>query len=110
MMSTGAYVTAIVLYWAAALVGVALMNRLWFRHWRGRTGGLCAGAIAGLLLVPAFPGEDVNTVAPALVVTVFNALFGDGLEAALMPALWLLAGTLIGMVIGGRVRRPSSGW
>lgn len=110
MMSTGAYLTAIALYWVAALVGVILMNRLWFRQWRGRAGGIWAGAIAGVLLVPAFPAKDVDTVAPALVVTLFNALFGEGLESALMPALWLLGGTLVGMVIGRRVFRARGDW
>jgi hypothetical protein len=40
-------------------------------------------------------------MAPALVVVIFNSLFGDGLEAAMMPGVMLLAGMLTGGLLGG---------
>ena len=39
-------------------------------------------------------------MAPALITVVFNTLFGEGLESALVPALWLLGGALSGAVGG----------
>jgi len=35
-----------------------------------------------------------------LITVVFNGLFGEGVESALMPALWLLSGLVIGAVVG----------
>ena len=39
-------------------------------------------------------------MAPALIVVVFNTLFGEGFESALSGALWLLGGALSGAVAG----------
>ena len=39
-------------------------------------------------------------MAPALIIVIFNTLFGEGFESALVPALWLLCGALLGAVGG----------
>lgn len=100
MLTTQSYLTAMLLYWAAALIGLVLMRRLWFKKPVTRLGGAVLGLIGGLLLTPAFPGPDVASMAPALVVVVFNTLFGEGLSSATLPALWLLAGSCLGVIAG----------
>ena len=49
---------------------------------------------------PTWKRELKMAVAPALIVAVFNTLFGEGFESALNPALWLLGGALLGAVAG----------
>ena len=100
MLTTQSYLIAMVLYWAAALFALVLMRRLWFRRPVTRSGGAVLGFIGGLLLTPAFPGPDVASMAPALIVVVFNTLFGEGLSSATLPALWLLAGSCLGVIVG----------
>ena len=39
-------------------------------------------------------------MAPALIIVVFNTLFGEGFQSAVTPALWLLGGALLGAVAG----------
>ena len=100
MLTTQSYLIAMLLYWVAAVIGLVLMRRLWFKKPVTRSGGAVLGLIGGLLLTPAFPGPDVASMAPALIVVVFNAAFGDGLPSATFPALWLLAGSFLGVVAG----------
>ena len=101
MLTTQSYLTGILVYWSTAVFGLILLRRLWFGESLTRAGGSLLGVLAGLLLMPAFPGPEVATMAPALVVVIFNSLFGDGLEAALMPGAILLAGMMVGGLLGG---------
>ena len=100
MLTTQSYLTAMLIYWMAAVIGVVLMRRLWFATPLTSLGGVMLGLIAGVLLAPAFPGPEVQSMAPALIVVVFNSLFGEGFESALSPGLWLLGGALLGAVAG----------
>ena len=100
MLTTESYLIAMAVYWAAALIGLPLMRRLWFAKPMTRAGGAVLGLLAGVLLAPAFPGPDVSSMAPALIVVVFNTLFGEGFESALSAAMWLSAASLTGMIIG----------
>ena len=100
MLTIQSYLTAMVLYWVAAIIGLFLMRRLWFSMPLTPLGGATLGLIGGLLLAPAFPGPEVSSMAPALIIVVFNALFGTGLESALFPAFWLLGGAVLGIVVG----------
>ena len=63
-------------------------------------GGATLGLMGGLLLAPAFPGPEVQSMAPALIIVVFNTLFGAGLESAVVPAFWLLGGAVLGVIAG----------
>ncbi len=76
------------------------MHKLWFSSWTGNLKFYLEGAIAGILLMPACSGGQGDTLAPALIVTLFNGLFGDGLETALAPGLWLGSGALLGVLVG----------
>ena len=112
MLTIQSYLTAMTLYWVAAIIGLVLMRRLWFSTPLTPLGGATLGLIGGLLLPPAFPGPEVSSMAPALIIVVFNALFGAGLESAVVPALWLLGGAVLGLVAGvawarRRARRAS---
>ena len=107
MLTTESYLIAMGVYWSAALIGLPLMRRLWFAKPMTRAGGAVLGCLAGVLLAPAFPGPDVSSMAPALIVVLFNTLFGDGFESALAAAMWLSAASLGGMLIGLLLtRRP----
>lgn len=100
MLTIQSYLTAMLIYWVAAMIGVVLMRRLWFATPLNSLGGVTLGLIAGVLLAPAFPGPGVQSMAPALIVVVFNTLFGEGFESAFSGALWLLGGALSGAVAG----------
>ena len=95
MLTIQSYLTATLIYWVVAVIGVVLMRRLWFATPLTLFGGAILGAIGGVLLVPAFPTPEVQSMAPALIIVVFNTLFGGGFESALVPALWLLGLSLI---------------
>ncbi len=99
MLTTQSYLIALALYWLAALGGIWLLRRLWFAPDYGRVGAAVLGAVAGLLLAPAFPGEGVDTLAPALIIVIFNALFGEGLTSAVWPGVWLCAGAIAGILV-----------
>ena len=100
MLTIQTYLTAMLIYWVVAVIGVVLMRRLWFATPLTLFGGATLGTIGGVLLVPAFPAPEVQSMAPALIIVVFNTLFGEGLGSALVPALWLLGGALLGAVGG----------
>ena len=100
MLTIQSYLTAILIYSVVSVIGVVLMRRLWFTTPLTPFGGATLGAIGGILLVPAFPAPEVQSMAPSLVIVVFNTLFGEGFESALLPALWLLGGALLGAVGG----------
>ena len=101
MLTTQSYLVGMLVYWSAAVLGLLLLRRLWFGASLTRASGALLGVLAGLLLMPAFPGPEVATMAPALVVVIFNSLFGDGLAASMMPGVMLLAGMLTGGLLGG---------
>jgi hypothetical protein len=100
MLTVQSYLSAMLIYWVVAVIGILLMRNLWFITPLTSFGGLTLGLVGGVLLVPAFPGPEVQSMAPALIVVVFNSLFGEGVESALSPALWLLGGALLGAVAG----------
>jgi hypothetical protein len=99
MLTAQSYLIALVLYWAAALGGIWLVRRLWFPAKPGRGGAVALGCVAGLLLTPAFPGEATETLAPALIIVMFNALLGEGVTSAIWPGVWLAAGVIAGAIV-----------
>ena len=100
MLTTQSYLIAMSIYGVSAVIGVFLMRRLWFATPLTSLGGVMLGLLAGVLLAPAFPGPEVQSMAPALIIVVFNTLFGEGFQSAVTPALWLLGGALSGAVAG----------
>ena len=100
MLTVQSYLTAMLIYWVAAAIGVLVMRRLWFATPLTSLGGLTLGLIAGVLLAPAFPGPEVQSMAPALIIVAFNTLFGEGFQSAVTPALWLLGVAVLGAAAG----------
>ena len=82
MLSQESYLTAIYVYTGAA--GLMLLCLAWWlvRSWRAGWTAFAVLLAAALLLTPAYPRADVDTMAPALIVAGFQ-LFTEGYEAAL---------------------------
>ncbi len=91
MLSEESYLSAILVYSGSAII-VLLLLTWWLR--RRLSPGWVAFLVllaAALLLTPAYPKDGVATLAPALVVAVFQFLT-EGLEAAehaLKPLLFM---------------------
>ncbi len=81
MLSESSYLMAMYIYVGSACV--MLLYLAWWlgRHWRPGWVALTVLLAAALMLTPAYPKEGVDTMAPALIVAVFQ-LFTDGYAAA----------------------------
>lgn len=79
MLSESSYLMAIYVYTGAA--GVALLLLLWWLRRRPALAALLVLLAAALLLTPAYPRDGVTTLAPALIVALFQFLT-EGYEAA----------------------------
>jgi hypothetical protein len=81
VLSESSYLTAIYIYTGAA--GLMLLYLTWWlsRSWSPGWAALLVLLAAALLLTPAYPRTDVNTMAPALIVAGFQ-YFTEGYEAA----------------------------
>ena len=109
MLTTQSFIIAALSYALAALVGLAMIRRLWFQRSASLASSVGMGLIGGLLLTPAYPSSEAASIAPAFIVVIFNALFGGGAATALQPALWLAAGGVFGALVGWwRARRRVS--
>ena len=109
MLTTQSFIVAVCAYGLAAILGVAMIRRLWLQRSMSLGSSIGMGLIGGLLLTPAYPSSEASTIAPALIVVIFNTLFGEGFAAALEPALWLTVGGVIGSLLGWwRARRRIS--
>jgi len=85
MLSEESYLTGIYAYVGAACVALIYMAWWLNRHWRPSWVALTVLLLAALLLTPTNAGVGITTLAPALIVAVFEALI-HGPEAA-KPAL-----------------------
>ena len=100
MMTTTSYLFALIIYWLAAGVGCRLLYVMAFRHLPTIWSGATTGFVSGLLLVPSYAAADASTLAPALIIGVFNLLFAGGMEAALRPLFLLSLGAVVGAIVG----------
>ncbi len=90
MLTVQSYGIAMGIYLFAAVVAMAAAYRYWLGALPLMARRALIGLLAGLLMAPAYPGPKVQTLAPALVVALFNGLFGEGWVSA-VPALATLA-------------------
>ena len=110
MLSESSYLTAMYVYIGSAVV--ILLYLCWWlaRHWRPGWVALVVLLAAALLLTPAYPREGATTLAPALLVAVFQVVT-DGLEGArhaLRPlALSLAAAVVLAILLRLTVFRRS---
>lgn len=72
MLDEQSYITAIYVYLGSA--GVFLLYLAWWlgRHWNASWTTLAVLLMAALLLTPAYPKADADTMAPALIVAIFQ--------------------------------------
>jgi Ca2+/Na+ antiporter len=81
VLSESSYLTAIYVYCGAAIM-LLLCLAWWFgRRWPNVWVALLILVTAALLLTPAYPREEVDTLAPALIVAGFQ-MATEGFESA----------------------------
>jgi hypothetical protein len=93
LLSESSYLTAIYTYVGSAAIMLVYLAWWLGRHWRPGWVALAVLLAAALLLTPAFPRGDVDTMAPALIVAGFQ-LLTDGYAAAehaLRPLVFMSA-------------------
>lgn len=100
MLTSDSYWLAMACYGLSALLGLVLIYRFWLKRltifWRRALIGL----LAAWLLTPVSPGPEASTLAPALIVALFNAAFIDGWTAARQAVLVLGATSVVGVLCG----------
>lgn len=100
MLSAQSYVLAMGLYLGVALIALGLFyKRVWVTAPMVFRRGFI-GLMAALLLLPAHPRGDVDTLAPALVVASFNGVLGGGWPEAQQAVAILIAGAVVGLLLG----------
>ncbi|MDG2048014.1 MAG: hypothetical protein P8J79_12445 [Halioglobus sp.] len=91
MLDESSYVTAIYLYVGSAVV-LLIYLAWWLRkHCSSSWVSLVVLLLASLLLTPAYPKAAVDTMAPALIVAVFELLTvgAEGTSEALRPIIFM---------------------
>ena len=96
MLTTQSFIVAVCAYGLAALLGLAMIRRLWFQRSASLASSVAMGLIGGLLLTPAYPSSEAASIAP-------RAHCGD-----LQRLVWRRdrSGPAAGTVVGG----GRSGW
>ncbi|CAA0118616.1 Uncharacterised protein [Halioglobus japonicus] len=91
MLDESSYLTAIYVYVGAA--SLMLLYLAWWlsRHWRPGWVALVVLLGAALLLTPAYPKAGVTTMAPALIVALFQIMTQDieSAKHALRPLIFM---------------------
>jgi len=100
VLSESSYLTALYTYTGAACAILLCLGWWLSRSWRAGWVTLVVLLSAALLLTPAYPREDVSTLAPALIVAAF-ALLTEGPEAAehALKPLALMSGLAIALTL-----------
>ncbi|MCB1689336.1 MAG: hypothetical protein KDI33_12650 [Halioglobus sp.] len=114
MLDENSYLTGIYVYVGAACVMLLYLAWWLSRHWRAGWVALVVLLGAALLLTPAYPKAGVSTMAPALIVALFQVAT-QGVEAAMhalrplvfMSGMAVVITLLLNMTIfrWGRARR-----
>lgn len=81
MLTESSYHLAVYTYVGAASVMLCYLAWWLGRHWRPWVVAFVVLLLAALLLTPAFPKTGVDTMAPAIIVAVFQ-VFTQGMQAA----------------------------
>lgn len=100
MLTTNAYVIACTIYVSAALVAVVVAHRSWLVQLPTYPARMLTGLLLGLLLVPAQPSAGSETLAPALVIAIFNTVFGEGWATARQAVVLLCIAGILGASFG----------
>ena len=100
MLTPHSYGIALSLYVLAALMASILVYRHWLRHVSPLAQRAVIGAMLGILIAPALPAPGAETLAPALIVAVFNLAFVGGWSSAKGAFIVLALAGLLGIVAG----------
>jgi len=97
VLTETSYLMAIYVYTGAAGILVLYVGWWLSRHWRPAWVCLVVLLLAALLLTPAYPGEGIGTMAPALVVLAFRFMSSgvQGASYALRPLLFMCGMAII---------------
>ena len=79
MLDETSYITAVYVYVGAAIVMLLYLAWWLSRHWRPLWVSLVVLVLAALLLTPAYPKAGVTTMAPALIVALFQIATEGGI-------------------------------
>lgn len=108
MLDESSYLTAVYIYVGAAVISLIYLAWWLSRHWRPGWVALVVLLLAALLLTPAYPKAGVSTMAPALIVAVFQ-IATQGVEAAdhaLRPLIFMSGvGVLFALLLNMTVFR-----
>ena len=100
MLTTTAYLIAFATYALAALVALIVAYRTWLSPLSIYPARMVTGLLLGLLLVPAQPSAGAETLAPALVIAIFNTVFGEGWATARQAVVLLGIAGILGTLFG----------
>ena len=103
MLSESSYLAAIYTYIGAASALLLYLAWILNRHWRSAWVALALLVCAALLFTPAYVSPNVPTMAPALIVAVFEGLI-NGPDAARHAIKPLLAMTAVAVAISIALR------
>ena len=108
MLNNSAYLQAMCIYVGAATLFICYLGWWLGRHWHAGWVTLVVLLLAALLLTPAYPKAGVNTMAPALIVAVFQIMTEgvEGARHALRPLVFMSgAAIVIALLLGMTVFR-----
>jgi hypothetical protein len=100
VLTTTAYLIALATYALAALVALVVAYRTWLSPLSIYPARMVTGLLLGLLLVPAQPSAGAETLAPALVIAIFNTVFGEGWATARQAVVLLGIAGILGALFG----------
>lgn len=100
MLTATAYIIALATYTLAALVALVVAYRAWLVSLSIYPARMVTGLLLGLLLVPAQPSAGAETLAPALVIAIFNTVFGEGWATARQAVVLLGIAGILGTLFG----------
>lgn len=100
MLTATAYLIALATYALAALVALVVAYRTWLSPLSIYPARMVTGLLLGLLLVPAQPSAGAETLAPALVIAIFNTVFGEGWATARQAVVLLGIAGILGALFG----------
>lgn len=102
MLDENSYLTALYIYLGSAGVLVVYLGWWLSRYWRPVWVALVVFLFAALLMTPAYPKAGVETMAPALIVAVFQILTvgTEGAGHALKPLIFMSgAGVVLALLL-----------
>lgn len=114
MLSDASYMFMIYTYLGSASLFLLCLAWWLLRHWRAGWVVLVVLLGAALLLTPSYTGPEASTLAPALIVGLFQT-FTEGVEAAhyawkplmMTSSLALGLSLLLGLTVFRRGRKPA---